>query len=137
MATGPTGFENHYVVPTGRMDCRIGVGFDTDRGAVERFLVQLERRRGGFEVRWSQIARVDHNPANAAGHDLRLEGVHVDIVRRDGEDATIHPIDRLPSDRGDLGGVIEHSVEYFRRHGSYFVRVHRGEAEPDDAPEWP
>lgn len=137
MATGPTGFDSHYVLATSRPDCRIGVGFDTNRGAVQRFLVQLERRRPGSGDDWTQIARVDHNPSSHAGHDLRTEGVHVDVVRRSGDEARIHPTDRRPSGRGDLGGVIEVSIEYFRRHPSYFVRAYRGEIEPSDPPEWP
>lgn len=137
MAAGPSGFDSHYVLATSRADCRIGVGFDTERGTVQRFLVQLELRRFGGDGDWTQIARVDHNPTSFTGHVLRSEGVHVDIVRPGGDEARIHPTDRRPSGRGDLGGVIDVAVEYFRRHPSYFVRVYRGEIEPSDPPNWP
>lgn len=135
MATGPTGFDRHYVVRTGRSNCRIGVGLDTTRGAIEQFLVQLETRLAAGRVQWVQVARVDHNPANPVGHDLESEGVHVDVVLRDGRERTIHPRGSVRH-RG-LGTILDTAVTYFDHHVEYFLGVYRGDVDPHDPPPWP
>jgi len=137
MATGPTGFDRHFVVPTERTDSRIGVGLDTDRGDVAQFLVQLELvdHRGLSAL--TQIARIDHNPANPAGHDLRSEGIHVDVVLSDGTEVTMYPTEGRDLVPSELGRVVQAAVEYFGRHLDFFHRVHHGEVDPTDPPRWP
>jgi hypothetical protein len=54
---------------------------DTHKGAIRRFYVQLEynRRSSGVEDDWVDIARFDHQPENERGHDIRKEGLHMDV----------------------------------------------------------
>lgn len=137
MATGPTGFDRHFVVPTERTDFRIGVGLDTDRGDVARFLVQLQLVDHRTLSTATQIARIDHNPANPGGHDLRSEGVHVDVVLADGAEVTMYATEGRHPVPAELGRVIQAAVEYFGRHLDFFHLVHRGEIDPTDPPRWP
>ena len=48
---------------------------------VTRFVVQLEYR---LNERWVEVVRFDHDPEGEQGHDLTVEGVHMDVYR-DGE----------------------------------------------------
>lgn len=82
-----------------------------------------------------QIARVDHNPAGVDGHDLQAEGIHVDVILKDGGEWTAFP--EAPLVRTDLGAVINNAKLYFRRHAEYFYRVHTGDIEPENPPPWP
>ncbi|WP_460920255.1 DUF7718 family protein [Salinarchaeum chitinilyticum] len=136
MPNTPAGFDLQYVVSTPSERCRVWLGIDVFRGAVQRFLVQLQRRSDTDHRTVVQIARIDHNPAGGNGHDLSTEAVHVDVVLRDGEEQTVYP----PTTGGtptDLGAVIDQAKRYFRRHTGYFLRVHYGEIEPDDPAPWP
>lgn len=54
------------------------VGFDTERGDVTRFVVQLEYRIGND---WIEVVRFDHDPVAEHGHDVTEEGVHMDVYR--------------------------------------------------------
>lgn len=135
MRRSPSGFDRQYVLPTSHDKCRIWLGLDVYRGDVQRFLVQLQEVSPENRVPGIQIARIDHNPAGIDGHDVRTEGVHVDVVIEDGEEQTVFPKD--PPARRDLGAVINNGKLYFRRHAEYFLRVHRREIEPENPPPWP
>ena len=54
---------------------------DTERGSPTRFLVQLERL---VEDEWLEVVRFDHDNEGEQSHDIREEGLHMDIYR-DGE----------------------------------------------------
>lgn len=70
---------------------RILRDFSTDRGNVTRFVVQLEYGLDGEFYwpencdEWRQVARFDHNPESPDGHDVRDEGLHLDVYRGDDE----------------------------------------------------
>ena len=51
-------YDREFTTPVG-FRARRRVGFDTDRGAVTRFVVQLEYRVGNG---WVQAVRLDHDP---------------------------------------------------------------------------
>jgi len=62
---------------------RIRVHIETHRGDVTSFLVKLEYNREPrllLSDDWCGIARFDHNPASATGHDVQAEGLHLDIL---------------------------------------------------------
>lgn len=70
---------------------RILRDWDTHRGRVVRFVVQLEY---GLDDEfywprncddWQPVARFDHNPRATDGHDIREEGLHMDIYTDDEE----------------------------------------------------
>lgn len=131
----PSGYDRHYTVRTPRGDCTLGVGFDTTRGDVTRFLVQLQY--GNTRVRSDSvaIARIDHNQADATGHDLYAEGLHVDLTKPDGTEIKVRPPhSQLPPNGGNL---IRTCIDYFRANVDYFVHVYRGTTHPKSPPTWP
>ena len=135
MSPRPTGFGRSYLLPTPDHRCEIGVGFDVRRGVVRRFLVQLQLTPRNAETASQQIARIDHNPCSTFGHDVRAEGVHVDVVLADGGERTVRPPGGTFTHR-DLGDLIDHAIEYFRSHCGYFRSVHVGDVDPDEPPRW-
>lgn len=63
---------------------RIRVEIGKRRGDVRWFVVQLEENTGnryGTDQDWEQVARFDHHPEADWGHDVREEGLHVDLYR--------------------------------------------------------
>lgn len=64
---------------------RILRDFSTRRGDVTRFVVQLEYGADDEFYwpsecdHWRPVARFDHNPESPDGHDIREEGLHLDI----------------------------------------------------------
>jgi hypothetical protein len=61
------------------------LGFDTARGDVVRFVMQLEYHHDG---EWQPVVRYDHDGTGETefAHDVTEEGLHIDIYR-DGEKA--------------------------------------------------
>lgn len=86
---------------------RIRRDYDTERGQVVRFVVQLEYGLGD-QVYWPRncddwraVARFDHNPRAPDGHDIRDEGLHLDIYKGEDEyekstDFPFVPVNRAP-----------------------------------------
>lgn len=136
MTTSPSGYERDYLVPIPHDECWIALGFDVQRGRVQRFLVQLQAVAPDLEL-VQQIARVDHNPANPAGHDVRTEGIHVDVVMADGREVTLYPDQPTHVGEANLGSVIDTTANYFRRHADYFLEARRSNGDPTDPPAWP
>lgn len=60
---------------------RLRFELDTDQGKVRQFVVQLEYC---LDDEWEPVVRFDHDPQAEQGHDIREEGVHLDVYR-DGE----------------------------------------------------
>lgn len=63
------------------------------RGEMQYFVVQLEydiqaTPTGENEPDWQPVARFDHNTDPAHGHDISVEGLHLDIYK-DGEKYTV------------------------------------------------
>jgi hypothetical protein len=109
--------------------CRIVVRFDKERGSLDRFAVQLQAQA---TPAWKTIAQIDHAPRDANGHDLYVEGLHVDIYRRNGEELKLYPAHTsLPSDPGKLLRVC---TDYLKGNVGWFWKVHRGHIEPGGPP---
>lgn len=131
----PQGYDVAKAVRATHSHCRLTVGFDRTRDRIPRFLVVLHYVVRSDPQRWSWIARFDHNETSAFGHDLYAEGLHVDVVTRSGERATLHPMHGpLPRNRGT---VVRKCVEYFDEAAGYFVDVFEGDVSPGDPPGWP
>jgi len=130
----PTEFDVAKHVQAGRADCHITVGFDQRQSDISRFLVQLHYQAATFPVRWESIARMDHNPRAAEGHDIYSEGLHVDVSRKSGETAHLHlRHNPLSTDRGM---VIRGCVEYLKREAGYFIDVYEERKTPSSPPRW-
>lgn len=130
----PDGYDVAKHVRAGRSDRHVTVGFDRDGTRIPRFLIQLHYQTDTDPVRWTAVARMDHNATASDGHDVYKEGLHVDVSRREGE--TTHLQLRhapLPPDRGV---VIRRSAEYLIQEGGYFVDVYAGRITPSDPPRW-
>ena len=63
------------------------LGFDTERGDVSRFVVQLEYYH---DDDWQSVVRYDHDGTGESefGHDVTQEGLHIDIYRDGEKDAS-------------------------------------------------
>ena len=130
----PSGYDVSKRVDAGRPDCHITVGFDRERGDIPRFLVQLHYQAETAPVRWTELARMDHNETDPLGHDVYQEGLHVDVARRSAD--TVHLEVRhapLPANRGR---VVRRCAFYFRREAAYFVDVYEERISPGGPPRW-
>lgn len=58
-----------------------------------------------------QIAGIDHNPQNFRGHDVRSEGIRVDVVLTSGREVTLYPERPGGNAAGNLGSVIDLASE--------------------------
>lgn len=134
-ASEPDGYDESYIVETGRSDWQVGVGFDRERGYIPRFLVNLYYATGFTPVEWTEIARFDHNETAVTGHDVYEEGLHIDVRHLNGEETTLRPSHvSLPRSRGTL---IRRCVDYFEAYVDWFIDVYTGTKQPVDPPDWP
>jgi hypothetical protein len=65
---------------------RIRKEVETEQGNVTRFVVQLEYNLNPHPLEpddWRQVARFDHEPDVEMGHDVRAEGLHMDVYRKE------------------------------------------------------
>jgi len=129
----PTGYDSAKLVDAGRPDCQLTVGFDSHRGHVPRFLVQLHYQAPGTDW-WETIARIDHNKTSLLGHDVYQEGLHVDVERRTDEEVHLELL------HGSLapnpGAVMRDCVDYFKREADYFIDVFEERRTPGQPPRW-
>lgn len=96
---------------------QVRIGFDTDRGDVERFVVQLEYWHAGA---WREVVRYDHDPAV---HDVTVDGVHVDLYRDGAKVETRIVSPPMPAPRA-LDYAEEHLVTHLKEHVRRFERWH-------------
>lgn len=70
-------------------DGELRYGLTTHRGEVEEFVVQLYHRND----RWRIVCQFDHTPAQSMGHDVTVEGIHLDLFDNDGNKVNIEYAD--------------------------------------------
>lgn len=131
----PSGYDTTKRVHTSRRDCQVTVGFDRHRNHVPCFLVRLHYTPAFTPIRWTAIARFDHNETAAQGHDIFQQGIHVDVERKSDGEVKLHPTH--PPLPPNPGAAIRRSVEYFIREADYFVDVYNGDRSPSNPPNWP
>jgi len=114
--------HDHIVAPEDYLDqfdwpyLRIRVHIETRSGDVTSFLVKLEYNR---EPRlllpddWCGIARFDHNPVSATGHDVQAEGLHLDVLDAGGNKIDV----RQGFPDIDINKAPAYCQEWFRREG--------------------
>jgi len=111
------------VTPLVRHRARRRLGFDTDRGTVTRFVVQLEYRH---DDEWHPVVRYDHDGTDESefSHDATEEGLHIDIFRNGEKIATEYVAPPLPAglalDRAEdhLSKNLERFIKRYQRwHG--------------------
>jgi len=62
------------------------------------------------EAAYHEVARLDHNVAPNRGHDIREEGIHMDLFREQTTSERCGTFHRI-----HYGGRLHNSVESFRR----------------------
>lgn len=86
MTSEPREYDREF---TAAVDHRIRrrIGFDTERGQVVRFVVQLEYAHSDG---WHEVVRYDHDGTgeNEFAHNVTEDGLHIDIFRDGEKDAT-------------------------------------------------
>jgi len=80
MSEAPRDHDREFTTPL-EYRVRRRIGYSHDHGEVTRFVVQMEYR---LDSEWVEIVRFDHDPVSDHGHDVTVEGVHMDVYR-DGE----------------------------------------------------
>ena len=115
----PRDYDREFTTPLSDR-VRRRIGYDHDRGDVTRFVVQLEYRRGGG---WVQAVRSDHDPASTHGHDVREEGVHVDVYR-EGEKIDTEDVFPPTDPANGLTVAEAHLAEHAERYVTRFEQWH-------------
>lgn len=100
---------------------RIRRELETERGAVLRFVAQLEydvqaTPAGDNTPDWQPVARFDHNSHSQHGHDISDEGLHLDLYK-DGEKHRV--LDTFPP--VPLSRAPRYCEEYLTRHANRFL----------------
>lgn len=130
----PVGYDRSHVQPASRGDCLIGVGFSRTGGEITAFLVDLQYAPDPVGENYTQIARFDHNPGGESGHDIREEGLHLDVERKAGRKIRFWPSGRASVE--NLGIVIRACVGYLYANADFLVAVYEGLRTPDSVPPW-
>jgi hypothetical protein len=104
---------------------QIRVGFSTDRGEVTRFVAQLETR---FDDTWIEVVRFDHDPASEHGHDVSVEGVHMDVYREGAQLRTEEIFPPMPAGQA-LTFAEDHLAMHHERYITRFDEWHRTDPE--------
>lgn len=80
---------------------RIRRRIEVNQGVVRAFTMQLEynleprpERREVWQ--WTPVARFDHNAAPTDGHDIREEGLHMDLYRNGEKDTVYTDFPKVP-----------------------------------------
>lgn len=74
---------------------------DTDRGEILAFYVQLELNLSPVPTsqdNWVDVARFDHQPERDRGHDIRIEGLHMDVCHPTESDRVVTDFPHVPLD---------------------------------------
>lgn len=101
---------------------RIRRELETEQGQVRRFVAQLEydieaTPTGQNAPDWRTVARFDHDITGEQSHDVREEGLHLDVYR-DGEKYDV--IGRFPPI--PLERAPRYAQEYLERHADRFLQ---------------
>ena len=95
---------------------RVRREWGADAGEVSYFLVQLEydveaTPTGKNNPDWQTVARFDHNPDTEEGHDIREEGLHLDVYKHGEKHKVKRGFPPVPP-----GHAIRYCERYFERH---------------------
>lgn len=96
------------------------IGYTHDAGEVTRFVVQLEYRR---EDGWTEIVRFDHDPEGEQGHDVSVEGVHMDVYRDGRKIRSPEIFPPMPANDA-LTSAEEHLTQHGKRYIKRFEEWH-------------
>lgn len=116
-------------------DFHITGGINQTKGEVDAFLIRLHYRMSAHPLRWTSIARFDHNEHSTIGHDVYEQGLHIDVSIGGQNEIKLYPSHgSLPS---NTGIVIEGCISYFETYAGTFVDIYNGTSAPENPPKWP
>lgn len=123
----PRDYDRHYTKPLPGL-LQIREGYDTDRGQVTRFFVQLEYRRAGA---WEPVVRCDHDSEGSAEatHDVTEDGIHVDVYR-DGEKAATEQVTGPQPATTAFDTAEDHLAKNLQRYVNRYERWHGINSDP-------
>lgn len=105
---------------TSHPDGELRYGVRTCDGRVVEFVVQLFCWTDGG---WDLVAQFDHNPDMEQGHDVRTEGVHMDVFGPPGKvDVWVEP---HPGPI-DPEFALDYAINYFTEHDERLIERYRG-----------
>ena len=104
---------------TSHPDGELRYGVRTLDGRVTEFAVQLYCREDG---EWRLVAQFDHNPEMGQGHDVRTEGVHMDVFRPSGRRAVADQADPGPM---NPESALEFAINYLAEHDERLIERYR------------
>lgn len=119
MSRGPRDYGREFATPLSYR-ARRRIGYSHDHGDVTRFVVQLEYRHGDV---WVEVVRFDHDPGGDQGHDVTVEGVHMDVYR-DGEKIRSPEIFPPMPANDALTSAEEHLTQHGKRYIKRFEEWH-------------
>lgn len=129
MKGGGREYDVEYPKPIGIPGARLRLGHSRDHGEVTAFVVQLEYHlendgTAGEAGQWVEVVRSDHDSTGAGGHDVRQEGVHLDVYHSGEKDHTEQLTGPLPTDDA-FDAAEERITEDAERYVKRFCQWHR------------
>lgn len=106
-----------YRKSTSHPDGEIRYGSTCRKGEVLAFLVQLYC---WHDDRWRLVAQFDHNPAMKRGHDVTVEGLHMDVFRDGEKHETRKTFPRL-----DARAAFTFAEEYFLEYDQSLIEEYK------------
>ncbi|RAW44041.1 hypothetical protein DQW50_16415 [Halorubrum sp. 48-1-W] len=119
MSEEPREYDREFTTPL-EYRVRRRIGYSHAHGEVTRFVVQMEYRLDGG---WAEIVRFDHDPESDHGHDVTVEGVHMDVYR-DGEKLRSEEVFPPMSASDALTFAEEHLNRHAERYINRFEQWH-------------
>lgn len=119
MTGEPRSYDREFTTPL-QWNVRRRIGYSHRRGQVTRFVIQLEYYH---DDDWLEIVRFDHDPSSENGHDVTVEGVHMDVYREGEKLRTGEIFPPMPADRA-LTYAEEHLSMHAKRYIKRFERWH-------------
>lgn len=113
MNDGPRDYDREYTDQR-TPNVRVRLGYSHEKGAISRFVVQLEYRHDG---EWFEVVRYDHDPASEHGHDVEEEGLHIDIYRDGEKHRTEYIAPPMPA-----GVALDRAEDHLTKNFEAFVR---------------
>lgn len=93
---------------------RIRFDLETELGRPTRFVVQLEYF---VENEWWVVARFDHDDSNEHAHDVRHDGLHMDVYRNREKHRVERGFPPVP-----LSAAPRYSKTYLQTHADQLIR---------------
>ena len=128
-------YDVEYSETIGIPGARLRIGHSRESGEVTAFVVQIEVHldvagAAGEAGEWVEVVRSDHS-TSAGDHDVRREGVHLDVYRGGEKDRTEQLTGPIQSVDVAFNEAEERITEGTERYVERFREWHRSNRDPD------